>query len=330
MIRNEDYYGQLPKLQRFQLHVFDSTDSILSSLSKSEVNAAVGLSSVDLPRVDTKKYRTIAQPTQSGIFALLNVKSQVLQDVNVRKALQLATNTSSIRSKLAKGTPPLDIPIIPNLLENNTAKAPDFNLEAAKNTFAAAGWSLDASKVWSKNGQQLKLTVITLKNTELERVLETIAGQWRTLGVVVDTKSVDPDDNTVGVVQNIIQPRAYDVLLYQLNIGGDPDVYAYWHTSQTSIKGLNLSNYSNAITDDALLSARTRIEPNLRNAKYLTFVRQWLNDVPAIGLYQSTIDYVASKSTHTFNTTNTLVSPVDRYADISEWGVGNQSVYKTP
>ena len=131
-------------------------------------------------------------------------------------------------------------------------------------------------------------------------------------------------------MQNILQPRNYDVLLYQLNIGADPDIYAYWHSSQISPQGLNFSNYSNTISDDALTSARSRVEPLLRNAKYLTFSRQWLSDVPAIGLYQSTSQYVTSKNTHSFDKSNTLISPINRYSDVLDWSVGSQTVYKTP
>ena len=134
----------------------------------------------------------------------------------------------------------------------------------------------------------------------------------------------------MGDVQNILQPRNFDVLLYQLNIGADPDVYAYWHSSQASMQGQNYSNYSNAISDDALNSARARTEPDLRNAKYITFAKQWLADVPAIGLYQSTTQYVVSRNAHSFDNSNILISPVDRYSDVLNWSVGNSNVYKTP
>ena len=84
------------------------------------------------------------------------------------------------------------------------------------------------------------------------------------------------------------------------------------------------------ISDDALLSARVRIEPELRNAKYITFARQWLTDVPAIGLYQSTAQYVRSRNVLSSDDSTVLISPIDRYSDVLNWSVGNQSVYKTP
>jgi peptide/nickel transport system substrate-binding protein len=180
-----------------------------------------------------------------------------------------------------------------------------------------------------KDGLPLKLTVVTTKNNDFEKALEGVRDQWRSLGITVTTSIVDPTDPAQNVVQNVLQPRNYDVLLYQLTIGGDPDVYAYWHSSQAS-NGFNFSNYSNAVSDEALTSARSRVEPQLRNAKYLTFARQWLADAPAIGLFQATTQYVYSKSVHALPEKEVLISPGDRYGDVLYWSVGDRLVQRTP
>jgi peptide/nickel transport system substrate-binding protein len=149
-------------------------------------------------------------------------------------------------------------------------------------------------------------------------------------GFNVETQVIDPNDPTQNVAQTILQPRAYDVFLYQLDIGADPDVYAYWHSSQTISTGLNFSNYANIISDSALASARIRTESDLRNAKYLSFARQWVADIPAVGLYQSTAQYVYNNNVVSYDKTNKLVSSIDRYSDVMDWAVGSQTVYKTP
>ena len=150
------------------------------------------------------------------------------------------------------------------------------------------------------------------------------------LGIAIDTHVLDPNDVTQNVVQNILQPRNFDVLLYQYNIGADLDVYAYWHSSQVTQHGSNFSNYSNVISDEALTSARARVEPTLRNAKYITFAKQWLSDIPAIALYQPTAQYVTSNNVHSFDNLDILISPIDRYSDVLDWSAGSRSVYKTP
>ena len=119
------------------------------------------------------------------------------------------------------------------------------------------------------------------------------------------------------------------MLLYQLSIGGDPDVYAYWHSSQAT-DGLNFSNYKNTISDEALTSARSRLDPALRDAKYVTFAKQWLSDVPAIGLYQATAQYVHTNNVHALEPTQKLISAADRYTTVLYWSVGSRAVFTTP
>jgi len=330
MVRNDDYHGGTANLARFQLHVYNTTDEIVNALKLKEVNSAAGLLSSDLENIDKKHYIVSAKPIQSGVYAILNTTSNTLKDIKLRQALQLATNTSEIRKKLPDETKPLDLPIISNQVTGNLPKIPTYNLSGAKRLLDMNGWKLNSKKICEKDGKELILSVVTTKNNELERALDIISNQWRSLGIKIETKIIDLSDANQNVFQSVLQPRNFDVLLYQLNIGADPDVYAYWHSSQRSMQGLNFSNYANDISDDALTSARSRSETDLRTAKYIIFAKQWITDIPAIGLYQSTFPYVTSNNAHSFDNSNNLVSPIDRYSDVLDWAVGSRNVYKTP
>jgi peptide/nickel transport system substrate-binding protein len=320
----------LSKVEFFQVHVYSTQDQILRALSTGEVNAAADLSSSDTKQVDTKRYKLDATPVKSGVYALFNTTKGALQDKAVRRALQSGTNTAAIISQLPPGTPHLDLPFIDGQLTGDVPKAPAYDVVNAKKLLDDAGWQLDSSGHRVKNGQALKLSVVTIKDNDYERVLETLAGQWRELGVQIDTVVIDPSDTSRNAAQETLQSRDYDVLIYQLSIGADPDVYAYWHSSQANPLGLNLSNYSDIVADDALVSARSRLEPGLRNAKYITFSKQWLADAPAVGLYQSVAYYVTSYNDQSYNDKNVFVSQFDRYQDVLYWSAGSQTVYKTP
>lgn len=330
LTRNDDYYKHPGKLARFQLHVYGNTDSMIAALLKGEVNAITGVPATDVAQIDAKQFNVMVKPIGSGVYAILNTKSSVLQNLKIRQALQLATDTKAVLKDLPKGTPELGLPITANLLSGTQPTVPTYDQAAAKKILDDEGWKLTKENTRQKDGQLLRLNVVTLKSSEFERVLETIAGQWRSIGVTVDTKVLDPTDVTQSVVQNILQPRNYDALIYQLNIGGDPDVYAYWHSSQAIAAGFNFSNYSNSVSDVALASARDRLEPQLRSAKYITFEKQWLSDVPAIGLYQSTTIYATNRNAHSVTKDSILISPVDRYSNVSDWSADSHSVYKTP
>lgn len=328
LARNDDYYKGAAKLSRLQLHVYKDTDAIKRALATSEVNAASDLSVIGADSVNKERYVIENYPVNSGVYAILNTTSPILQDKKVRQALQAGTDVTAVRSSISANLPSLHLPIIATQVTTDLPVAPGYDATRAAQLLDEAGWVFDGT-VRKKDGQPLVLSVVTTKNSDFEKALQTISEQWVRLGVAVTTNIVDPNDPSQNVTQDILQPRQYDVLLYQLSIGGDPDVYAYWHSSQAS-GGFNLSNYKNAIADEALVSARSRIESDLRAAKYTTFARQWLSDVPAIGLYQTTAQYVHTKSVHAIPETARLVSAADRYRTVLYWSVGLRMVYTTP
>ncbi len=327
--RNNDYYGGKSKLDLLQLNVYKTRDQIIKALSTGEVNAAADLSSSDVKQVNTKHYKINVTPIKSGVYALFNTTRGVLKDKAVRQALQVGTDTAAVRHQLLTATPALDLPFINGQLSGDVPKAPAYNPALAAQILDNAGWRMDGG-VRKKDGVPLTLSVVTIKDNDYERALESLAGQWRSLGIDVSTTVIDSSDPTQNATQETLQARGYDVLIYQLTIGVDPDVYAYWHSSQANSLGFNLSNYSNPIADDALSSARSRLEPALRNAKYLTFARQWLADAPAIGLYQSVVQYVYSVNDETYSSNDVFVSSLDRYSDVLYWSVDSRPVYKTP
>lgn len=329
----EDYYAGAPKLSRFEVHAYETADDIIKALRAGEVSAAADISPTDISRIDSHNYDVTAKPINSGVYALFNVDRPILKDKKIRQALQLATDTGAIRKDLAAQPPALDLPFINGQLQGNVPHAPAPNVTQAAAILQKDGWKL-AGNVRQKKGQKLSLTITTTKDDQYEKVLETLANQWRAVGVEVKTSVVDTSTSgaKANFSQDTLQRRNYDVLLSELQIGADPDVYAYWHSSQIGASGLNLSNYIDKTSDAALASARSRLEPALRNAKYITFAKQWLDDVPAIGLYQPVAVYAANKNIRSVDADAdaTWVSSVDRFSNVLYWSTREKSVYKTP
>lgn len=343
-----NYYNGVPRINRFEIHAYDTPESIVRALRSGQVNAAADLSPMHVAQIDTHNYKVVSRPVNSGVYALFNNDSPILKDKAVRKALQLATDTKAIRKSIEQTVPSadypkdrskdqllsypaLDLPFTPGQLTGDAIpKAPAANVKAAGDSLDSAGWKLVDGVRKNAEGKPLTLTVATTKNSTYEKALEVLVGQWRQLGVSIETNVVNTNDPSSNFVQTVLQQRAYDVLLYELSIGADPDVYAYWHSSQAVAGGFNFSNYKNSTADAALASARSGIAPELRNVKYKTFATQWLEDAPAVGLYQSVAEYVANRQLQSVDKDSTLISPQDRYSNILYWSVATESVYKTP
>lgn len=323
-----DYYRGSANLSRFEIHAYDTSDKIAAALRTGEVNAAVDSGDISNFKADDK-FVVSSHPLNSGVYALINTTQPITKDIQVRRALQLAVDTQTIRKEFSTSAGPFDLPFMKSQVNGAVPEVQQYDATKAGAVLDNAGWKLNG-EFRQKDGQNLVLNVVTTKGHDYEKVLELLAGQWRKIGVDVQTTVIDRKDPTQNFVQNILQPRNYDVLINELTIGADPDVYAYWHSSQAVKNGLNLSNYNSSVADDALAGARSSNDLALRDIKYIAFAKQWLDDVPAIGLYQSTMSYVHTKKTTSLDGNHAFIAPQDRYGSVLYWSDGSKLVYNTP
>lgn len=330
LVANDAYHAGRPKLDRFEIHAYPDEDALVKAINIGEVSGATDVSVSAAHRITNKQVKITPQKLDSGVYLFLNTQQAVLKDREVRRALQIATDTALISKSLGGGVSVLDSPLLPGQVTGaDVPKAPVADMKKAANILDAAGWKMVGS-YRIKGEQKLELTITTTKDQEYESVLKLVRAQWEKLGVKVNENIVDTSSAASSFVQNTLQGRNFDILLYELVIGADPDVFAYWHSSQNTSIGRNLSNYSNRLADANLASARSRLEPELRNAKYKQFVKQWIEDVPAIALYQPVVEYASNVNVDSVMPNMRLVTNADRYADVQYWTVLPDAVYKTP
>ncbi|MEO5499403.1 MAG: peptide ABC transporter substrate-binding protein [Candidatus Saccharimonadales bacterium] len=327
--RNEAYYRGPVKLDRYQLHTFQDHDDLRQGFMSREINAATELTQSDIRTIVDQLPTSIVNdaPLYNGTYAFFQTDRPILSDQAVRKALLKATDRRAIQKDVADYASALDGPLLPEQIRGiSDLKQAPYDTAGAKADLEAAGWVLKNGTVREKDGQALQLSVIAPRSGDFPEVLEAISKQWRSVGVDVKTQVVD----TKTFEQNILTPRAYDVLIYELALGADPDVFAYWHSSQASVRGFNLSNYKSAVADDALLSARGRSEMDLRSAKYRGFFEQWLRDAPAVALYRPHLRYIATDSSVSVDRDQPVIDTLNRFNNLDDWTVQQGTQFKTP
>ena len=328
---NTKYYGAVSTLSRLELRAYGNESLLVKAVNSGEVSAASGLSLSAADNIKSKQYSTKHWLLNKGVYLLMNNRSQTLQDARVRRALRYATDTSSIRATVGDNVARLDTPILQSQIAQKLPAAPDYSLDKAKALLKEAGWTYNQGQWKGKDGRPLAVAVTTSSGRdEYKKIVNALKQQWSKLGVDVQLREIDTSSTTTSFVQSVLQPRDYDALLYELELGADPDVFAYWHSSQASASGYNFANYSNRTVDNDLVGGRSRTNSALRAAKYIQFVNQWLNDAPAIGLYQSVGSYVLNNGASIVEPRGSLNTMNDRYADVTTWSTGRASVYKTP
>lgn len=330
MTAYDDYYGGRPYLNRFELRAYDTMNALEAAFIAGKLNGAADVMFEDAT-FESESKKAIKSTINNGVYALFNTDNQVLKDDKVRKALQKGIDIERLRSAVGKDTTPLDLPYIAGQVPKSPQR------EAIDRTGALvlldeAGWKLTKDEKIRKNkdNNKLELAVSVVKGGAIERAANNLATQLGEMGVAVSVNVIDTSAPGVNFISDTLQGRNFDILVYELVIGGDPDVFAYWHSSQNTLAGYNFTGYSSSLADAALMSARDRLEYDLRSAKYAAFAKQWLKDAPAIGLYQAKMVYAVAGDASIFAEGGSYVSPSDRYDNVVNWSVVERSVYKTP
>ncbi|HRH23739.1 MAG TPA: ABC transporter substrate-binding protein [Candidatus Magasanikbacteria bacterium] len=166
--------------------------------------------------------------------------------------------------------------------------------------------------------------LVTAATPEYSKIADIIAGYFQEIGVRMTTRLVDPQD----ITREVLRSRSYDMLLYGIIIGSDPDQYPFWHSSQIGYPGLNLSQYSNKSLDQILEKARVSTNPGELTQLYTNFSNTLVADVPAVFLYTPTYTYALTDEVKGF-AVERIAKPADRFANILDWYLAEKKVWGT-
>lgn len=321
------YYRGAPLLNRFQIHTYEDYDALARAFRTDEVNAALGLRLSQITDMTHPSVGGVMPDVRlhDGVYAIFNTDTPLLSDKALRQAIVVGTDRRSILDMFPEHAVALEGPLVPEQIGQISSKQAVFNAKNAESQLDGLGWTRQG-EVRKKGDVELTLNVVAPDSGDYRQVVNELVKQWRQIGIRVAVTFVDTQE----IASGYLQPRNYDVLVYELTLGADPDVYAYWHSSQAKATGLNFANYRSGLADDQLSSARGRTDKALRTAKYRAFTQQWLQDAPAIALYQPLLSYVKNSDSTSLEDGTSDAEPASRYHNVERWAVSKMRVMKTP
>lgn len=315
LVPNKEYYRGAPMLDSFAVHAYTSSEEIVSALRSGTVTATAELLPTDAENVTSSLVNQRETAISSGVFLFLNTRDSIFSNKNLRKSLQKGIDMRSLRAPLGDEIT-LDYPLTPTQINiTNYPALPTYDPESAKATISTL----------SEGDRTIRLA--TTNSSYFPALAENLKYQLEQLGFRVDVQIYTPNQD---FLLTVLRPRDYDILLYEIELGADPDLFAYYHSSQATETGLNLSNYTNSLASDLLLAARSTMDPAVHSAKYQSFLNYWVEDVPAIGIYQVNFSYYVNRNVRSYSTDNHLVSALDRFIDVERWATEKTSKNRTP
>ncbi len=318
-----------PYLSRLVFKLYPSESALLSALNSGQVEAASGLTPALLPEISAEGETIVRSPLNRvfGVFFNQN-QSEVLRDINVRTALEMATDREELIKQVLGGyATVLDGPIPPSITGTSiaattTTLTPAERAASARNYLITKGWKPGEDGILAKTtGTGKTAKTITLQFSlatgnvpELRAAAEYLRVVWGSIGASIDVKIFDQGD----LSQNVIRPRKYDALLFGEVVGRELDLYAFWHSSQRNDPGLNISLYANATVDKTLDDLRGSANEAERAALYQTFHTELLRDIPALFLYAPDFVYSVPKDIKGLDL-GFIETPSDRFLSVASW-----------
>lgn len=313
---NPYYYKGRPLLNSFAVHTYSNKDAVIEAINSGAVTATAELSGAEANRISSHQFNQKESKLNSGAFIFFNTTNATVKDSAMRAAIRQGINLEKIRAS-APGTTALDFPLVESQIQlTSYPSLPEYNPDEARAQIAELS-----------DEEELQVEIATINSGYLPDVANAVAEELRELGI---NAHVSVHEENQEFITNIISRRNYDLLVYEIELGADPDLLPYYHSSQKNTAGLNLSNYSNVLVDDLILSARDTLDEASRIKKYETFLEYWVTGVPAIGLYQPNLAYFYNKNVRTFSNDVRLVTALDRFSDVTDWAVTKTTKNKTP
>lgn len=317
------YWAGKPKLDGFSVLTFSDDQHLISAFKNKQINAISGLETVPDELAGDKNIQTYTTPLTSEVMAFFNNSHPLLSDPNVRQALVSGVNRQQIIPLLPYAVHPLNGPLLPGQVGYSSSITQlAYNLKKANQLLDKAGWLKGSDGQRAKDGKPLTLSLSSQDTEIYSQVAKFLQDQWGTIGVRVVVHYYSSDDLQSVIIAN----HDYDMLLYGISIGVDPDVFAYWDSSQAGVGSqghLNLSEYKSTVADQALEAGRTRLDPKVRTLKYKAFASTWSNDAPALALYQPRFLYITHSPVFGYER-KSANGAVDRFYNVSNWMIRQQ------
>lgn len=310
-----------PNIERLTLRFYNDEVAVREALAAGDIMSTPSLELGQLALIDQERFTIYSSPLPRTFALFLNQnKSSALRDQAARSALSYAIDRQLlVDTVLAGHGSPLIGPLPPTFVTStDAASTTAYSLELARDTLRDGGWVQNSDGQWEKSigGDTvlLRATITTVDTPLFEQTATAIADRWRELGVDVGTAQYAQGD----LVQAIVRPRDFEVLLFGADVGRPVDLYSFWHSSQKDDPGLNVAQYTNIAVDELLETARTATDPT-DVATALQDVATILTDeAPAIFLFVPHFTYVADK-TLVLTPFTRLGRPSDRFMNVNDW-----------
>jgi peptide/nickel transport system substrate-binding protein len=300
--RNDDYWGQKPKLQQVRFTVVPDTTTRALELRKGSADIAINALTGDLVLALEKEptLQVLHAPGTVLSYLAFNTRDPILKDARVRQALAHAIDRRPIIHYLLRDfARPADSLLPPESWAYNSNVARyGYSPERARELLEQAGHPV-------VNGVRFHLTMKTGTEESTRLLAAVLQQQLRDVGIVLDIRTFEFATFFADVTRGAYQ-------MHSLRwVGGneDPDMFEYvFHSSKFTPRGANRTFYSNPRVDELIDQARSVLDQETRKRLYGEVQEILAEDLPYVELW-----YQDNVMVHSRRVRNLTLNPPGNY-----------------
>lgn len=314
-----EFYGKIPTIKQIRFVAYQTLEALQEN--RASWNAAARIRNSILSRMKLTNLVTYQYELPQYTALFFNTDSPFLLRNKERLGLSKAINKEILVKDIGYKVR-IDTPLL-ELMQADWLYAQ--NLDESQGALFDSGWKLEEGATVRTNSVGTPYSLRLLRrdfsqdnSTQEETMAQTAAiiqEQLAIVGVELTLESYPQEE-----LQEMIQNRDYDLLLYGQSMGYNQDTFAYWHSSQVTEKGLNFSNYKNPNADILIEQIRQSFDPDEKEKLQEELAETIAKDVPAVFLYTPSYYYLVDTRV-TGIQFKKLLLPKDRFSNIDQWQI---------
>ena len=302
-------------LNRINIHFFADQEEVHEAYNNNIITTTIFPTS-------SESYNSI---TKSENFALFfnQSKSSLLEKDYIREALELAIDTDLLVETLFEDNAEALSGPLPNQvspIENNEDNEDE--VSKSQTILENAGWVMNDNGMYEDDGETIKITISTNDTDTLLKTGKYIETTLRNLGFDVTLEIYEEND----LIQKVIRPRSFQILLFGTVINHGLDMYGFWHSSQRNDPGVNITQYTNIDVDGLISKLRSEQDEEIRAELYTKFESEIKKDIPAVFLYSRKFNYTSPPNL-ILETPLSVVHSSERFTMAHTWHIEKDRVW---
>jgi peptide/nickel transport system substrate-binding protein len=192
LVRNEDYWGEAPAIERISLQPVSSDESRVNGVLSGSLDVAP-IGPTQVSSVEGQDSAQVFSSLSNGVVFLgVNSKSGVLTDVRIREAIGLAIDKESIAEGLLAGLAEPAASTLAPAVEgfSEDVTDPGYDPERARELLAEAGYAGESIPVDYATDGRIPLS---------SEVAQTIQASLADVGITVELRGADQQAHTLKV-----------------------------------------------------------------------------------------------------------------------------------